>query len=391
MQMEKHCWAQIDLCALRNNFQRIKQVNGGNICAVVKADAYGHGDTVIAQTLEKEGAKAFAVSCLAEALRLRRAGVKAPILILGHTQPTQVKALLENDLIQTVYSHEYAFALDQALSALGTSSKLACHLKIDTGMGRIGFCVRSEQDIPAFLEEVRPCLTLPTLRFEGAFIHFAVADSTEPDDRVYTATQHRLFVQALEALKQEGFTFSTLHCCNSAASFMHPDWRMDWVRPGIILYGHQPSDQTRLEGLEPVLSFRTVVTQVKQLSAGQSVSYGPIFTAEKDTTVATRAAGYADGYPRQLSSCGVVSIHGVACPVVGRVCMDQMLVDVSAVPTVQRGDEATLFGAGAVQTVEEAAQLCDTIPYELLCRISRRVPRLYLNGSSPAFFTNYLE
>ncbi len=391
MQMEKHCWAQIDLCALRHNFQQIKQVNGGNICAVVKADAYGHGDTVIAQTLEQEGAAAFAVSCLAEAQRLRRAGVKAPILILGHTQPSQVRSLLENDLIQTVYSQEYAFALQDALSALEQPVSLACHLKIDTGMGRLGFCVRSEEDVPAFLVEAVPCLRLPNLHFEGAFIHFAVADSTLPQDRAYTATQHQLFLLALEALRKEGFTFPTLHCCNSAASFMHPDWRMNWIRPGIILYGHQPSDQTRLDGLQPVLSFRTVVTQVKQLSVGQSVSYGRIFTAQKPTTVATLAAGYADGYPRQLSGCGVVSIHGIACPVIGRVCMDQMLVDVSAVAQVQRGDEAILFGAGGAQTVEQAAALCDTIPYELLCRISRRVPRLYLNGDSPAFFTNYLE
>ncbi len=389
MSMEKHCWAEINLSALRHNFHLVQAANGGTVCAVVKADAYGHGDTVVAQTLEKEGAKAFAVSCLAEGLRLRRAGVSHPILILGHTQPSQAQLLIQNNLCQTVYSAEYAAALNEAANQIGQT--LHCHLKIDTGMGRLGFCVRSEQDIPRFMQEVVPCLCLSNLCFEGAFIHFAVADSIEPEDIAYTNKQHSLFLQAIGALKQQGFSFKIFHCCNSAASFLHPDWRMDWIRPGIILYGHQPSEQAQLEGLMPALSFRTVVTQVKQLFAGQSVSYGRIFTAKQTMTVATLAAGYADGYPRQLSECGVVSIHGVACPVIGRVCMDQMLVDVSAVPQVVRGDEAILFGAGGIQTVEQAAALCQTIPYELLCRISRRVPRLYVDGDSPAFFTNYLE
>ena len=389
MSMEKHCWAEVNLSALRHNFHLVQAASGGTICAVVKADAYGHGDTVVAQTLEKEGAKAFAVSCLAEGLRLRRAGISHPILILGHTQPSQAQLLIQNNLCQTVYSAEYAVALNQAAHQIGQT--LHCHLKLDTGMGRLGFCVRSEQDIPRFVQEVVPCLSLSNLCFEGAFIHFAVADSTEPEDITYTNQQHSLFLQAIDALKQQGFSFKILHCCNSASSFLHPDWCMDWIRPGIILYGHQPSEQAQLQGLMPALSFRTVVTQVKQLLAGQSVSYGRIFTAKQTITVATLAAGYADGYPRQLSECGVVSIHGVACPVIGRVCMDQMLVNVSAVPQVTRGDEAILFGAGGIQTVEQAAQLCQTIPYELLCRISRRVPRLYVDGDSPTFFTNYLE
>ena len=388
MQLEKHCWAEIDLGALRSNF-RLVQRKSSNICAVVKADAYGHGDTVIAQTLEQEGAKAFAVSCLAEGVRLRKAGIQVPILILGHTQPSQVSLLSQHFLLQTVYSSEYAAALNQA--ACKENISINCHLKIDTGMGRLGFCVRSLQDIPSFVQQASEGISLPHLNFEGAFIHFAVADSLEQEDVLYTETQHSLFLRALEALQQKGISFSTVHCCNSAATFLHPEWCMDWVRPGIILYGHQPSEQARLQGLVPVLSFRTVVTQVKELLAGQSVSYGRMFTASHPIRVATLAAGCADGYPRQLSGCGMVSIGGVACPVIGRVCMDQMLIDVSAVPDVQRGDEAILFGAGGVQTVEEAAQLCGSIPYELLCRISRRVPRLYRDGDSPTFFTNYLE
>lgn len=389
MQMEKHCWAEIDLQALRHNFHLVQQHSQSAVCAIVKADAYGHGDAVVAKVLQQEGATAFAVSCLAEGLRLRKAGITLPILILGHTQPSQVDVLIEYNLTQTVYCLEYAQALEKELAP--QSHTLSCHLKIDTGMGRLGFGFRKSSDLKEFVQQVAQTTALTHLSFEGAFVHFAVADSLQQEDISYTKLQHQLFLQAISALKQEGICFSILHCCNSAASFLYPHWKMDWIRPGIILYGHQPSAQARLKGLLPALSFRTVVTQVKQLSCGESVSYGRIFSAPHSMKVATLAAGYADGYPRQLSNGGVVTIHDKPCPVIGRVCMDQMLVDVSLVDNIQRGDEAILFGSGAVQSVEQAAQLCDTIPYELLCRISRRVPRLYHDGDQPAFFTNYLE
>lgn len=389
MEREKHCWAQVDLDAIRHNFQLVKKASGGNICAVVKADAYGHGDAAVARVLEAEGAFAFGVSCLAEALSLRRAGVSRPVLILGHTQPDHAALLAENHLWQTVYSAEYAQALSAAATAAGV--KVECHLKLDTGMGRLGFGLRCSEDLESCVAEVLPYLSLPGLAFTGVFMHFAVADSLDDGDIAYTHQQYRLFRLAVDRLEALGHSFQVVHCCNSAASFTHPEWKEDMVRPGIVLYGCQPSDDTTLPGLQPALSLRTVVTQVKALQPGQSVSYGRTFTAPHAMTVAVLAAGYADGYPRSLSGQGLVLIRGVACPVLGRVCMDQMMVDVSAASGVARGDEAVLFGAGGAQSTAQAAALCGTIPYELLCRVSRRVPRLYVQQGKTPFFANYLE
>lgn len=389
MQPEKHCWAQVDLDAIRHNFHLVQKASGGQICAVVKADAYGHGDAAVARALEAEGAYAFGVSCLAEALSLRRAGVSRPVLILGHTQPDHAALLAENRLWQTVYSAEYAAALSAAATAAGV--EVECHLKLDTGMGRLGFGLRCEEDLEACVAEVLPCLGLPGLAFTGAFMHFAAADSLDAGDMEYTQQQYRLFRLAVDRFAALGHPFQVVHCCNSAASFTHPEWKEDMVRPGIVLYGCQPSDDTVLPGLRPALSLRAVVTQVKALQAGQSVSYGRTFTAPHAMTVAVLAAGYADGYSRRLSGQGVVSIRGAACPVLGRVCMDQMMVDVSAADGVARGDEAVLFGAEGAQSVAQAAALCGTIPYELLCRVSRRVPRLYVQQGKASFFADYLE
>ena len=320
---EHHVWAEIDLDALRQNFRAVRQRAGEMpLCAVVKADSYGHGAVQCARALAEEGAAWLAVSCLAEALQLRRAGLTLPILVLGHVQPGQAGALIANDITVGCYAAEQAKALSDAARAAGGRVKI--HLKADTGMGRIGFTLRT--DFQKAVREMIAASRLPGLELTGLFQHFAVADADNAADRAYTDAQHALFVRAYEALKAAGCEPAILHCDNSAGVMLHPDWPAGlprarcMARPGIILYGYDPSDEVRFGLFRPVMKLKTVVSQVKELQPGQSTSYGRRFTAEKPTKVATLCAGYADGYPRLLScGQGIVEIHGKPCPVLGRV------------------------------------------------------------------------
>ena len=392
LEFEKHCWAEIDLDALQHNFALIQRTVGGPVCAVVKADAYGHGDVTVAQTLQAAGAAAFAVSCLAEARHLRRHGIDKPILILGYTDPAFAAALAQGNIIQCVFSAEYAAALSRAATAAGVT--VECHLKADTGMGRIGFALRSDFD--AALAQMAACYALPGLHIAGLFQHFAVADSVVPQNEAYTDEQHALFLRAADALRAMGHDPGALHCANSAAQMRHPEWRGAMTRAGIILYGLDPSGEVHIEGLRPVMTLKARVTHLKMLLPGQSVSYGRTFTAEKTMQVATVCVGYADGYPRILSGTqggGVMLLHGAAAPVVGRVCMDQTLVDVTGIPCTP-GDEITVFGpaaAGVADTADTIAAKTDTINYEIVCGIARRVPRVYLQHGTPTHIWNDLE
>lgn len=391
MEFEKHCWAEVDLDALLHNFRLVQNQVGGPVGAVVKADAYGHGDIAVAQTLEQAGAAAFAVSCLAEAHHLRRHGIAAPVLILGYTAPAFAARLAGSDITQAVFSPEYARALSQAATDAGV--EVQCHLKVDTGMGRIGFSVCGGEDsFETAVAGLEACYALPGLRITGIFQHFAVADSANPDDVAYTETQHGLFARTVERLQADGYATGTVHCANSAAQILRPAWRCDLTRAGIILYGLDPSDEVHLEGLHPVMTLKSVVTQVKPLAPGQSVSYGRTFCAETPMQVATVSVGYADGYPRLLSSGqGVMMVHGQPAPVLGRVCMDQALIDVTHIPDVKMGDEVTVFGPGAADTAESIARKTGTIPYEITCGIARRVPRVYLQNGAPVRIWNNLE
>ena len=378
---EKHCWAEIDLDALRANYEYIRRQVGGPVCAVVKADAYGHGAVAVARALEPAGVAGFAVSCLGEARHLRRHGITRPVMILGYTSPAFAADLANSHITQALFSHEYAVALSQAAVDAGVT--VDCHLKVDTGMGRIGFAVRS--GFEQALEEMERCYALPGLHITGVFQHFAVADSTEPDDESYTEEQHALFVRTLEALRAHGHDTGTTHCANSAAQLRHPEWRAGMTRAGIILYGLNPSPQVQFDAL---------ITQVKTLQGGQSVCYGRTYTAEAPRRVATVSVGYADGYPRLLSGSaggGVMTVHGKAAPVLGRVCMDQTVIDVTDIPEAAMGDEVTVFGPGGADTVDTIAQKAGTINYEVVCGISRRVPRLYMQGGQPVSIWNNLE
>ena len=379
---EKHVWAEIDLDALRANFRTVKQRAGSlPLCAVVKADSYGHGAVQCARVFAQEGASWLAVSCLAEALQLRRSGQTLPILILGHVEPEYASALIKQHITAACYSLPQAKALSAAAERAGGTVDI--HLKADTGMGRIGFALRTDFD-RAIAEMLEVC-TLPGLRMTGLFQHFAVADDTDAGNVAYTEEQYQLFLRAYRALKAAGQEPPLVHCDNSAGVMLHPDWPSSAVsvpcmaRPGIILYGFDPSDEVRFGLFRPVMKLKTVVSMVKVLQPGQSTSYGRRFTAERPTPVATLCTGYADGYPRQLScGKGIVEIHGTPCPVLGRVCMDQLMVDVTAVPDVQEGDEAILWGGTVSDSAEDIARKTDTISYEVLCGVSRRVPRIYL-------------
>ena len=368
--------------ALRHNFRAVK-VRAGDLplCAVVKADSYGHGAVQCARVFAQEGAAWLAVSCLTEAVQLRQDGQTLPILILGHVQPEYAQTLIHEDITVACYSTEQAQNLSAA--AVKAGGRVKIHLKADTGMGRIGFALRTDFD--AAIREMLAVCELPGLEMTGLFQHFSVADDTAEENVAYTAEQHALFVRAFHALKAAGREPQTVHCDNSAGVMLHPDWpeglprERCMARPGIILYGYDPSDEVRFGQFRPVMTLKTVVSMVKEMQPGQSASYGRRFTADKPTLVATLCTGYADGYPRQLScGKGIVEIHGKACPVLGRVCMDQMMVDVTGIPDIHEGDEAILWGGSVSDTAETIARKTDTISYEVLCGVSRRVPRVYL-------------
>ena len=390
MEFEKHCWALVDLDALAHNFRRIAaHAAPAKVCAVVKAGAYGHADGVVCKALQDAGAEWFAVSCLAEALHLRAGGVTGDILILGHTDPAFAARLMESDLTQAVFSGEYARALSDRAAAAG--GRVKAHLKVDTGMGRLGFDARRAEAVERCVEELAGCWQLPGLAVGGVFQHFAVADSHDAGDVAYTAGQHGRFLQVLAGLRARGLDTGLAHCCNSAALTEHPEWGMDLVRPGIILYGCDASDEVHFEGLRPVLRLMARVSQVKEIEAGQSVSYGRLYTARSPRRVATLCVGYADGYPRSLSGQGVCSIHGQSAPVIGRVCMDQLLVDVTGLENVKAGDEACVFGGAGCDTIEEVARKAGTIPYEVMCALALRVPRVYLRGGKAVALADYLN
>ena len=371
MDFLRKTWAEIDMSALRHNFKTVKAYAGDSrIMAVVKADAYGHSVKDIAPILSEEGVASFAVSNLSEALSLREYGISEPILILGYTPTEAVDLLYKNDIMQCVYSAEYAKLLSSAAVKQGVEIKI--HIKLDTGMGRIGFDCRSAE--LCGIDEAISAATLPNLKMRGIFTHFAVSDRTEKDEDGFTDEQYERYIKAIKSFEARGVDVGDCHCRNSAATLLDSDKRSDFCRPGIILYGLTPNPDLRLEGeLIPVMSFKTVVTMVKEIKNGDTVSYGRTFKAENKMKIATLAAGYADGYPRSLSNKGYVLIKGKKAPIVGRVCMDQFSVDVSDIENVNIGDEVLLFGKEL--PVEVLAELTGTINYEIVTGISVRVPR----------------
>ena len=365
-------WAEIDLDALVHNFDIIKKESAGaKLMAVVKADAYGHSARIVAPLLEQHGADAFAVSNIEEAITLRGCGITRPILILGYTPVSMAAQLYLNDISQCVYSPEYAAALSER--AVSDGVKIKVHIKLDTGMSRLGFDCRGEKLLG--IDEALTAAQLKGFIFEGIFTHFAVSDRTPDTEDGFTDKQYSRFCAAAERFKQAGLKPKYRHCCNSAAFCLDTGKHFDMCRPGIILYGLTPSSDLKLkEDFIPVMTVKSVVSMVKTIKKGDTVSYGRTFKAEKELKIATVTAGYADGYPRLLSNKGHVLINGKRANIIGRICMDQMSVDVSDIDNVKQGDEVILFGK--TLPVEELADMCDTINYEIICGISPRVPRI---------------
>lgn len=375
MEFFHRTWAEIDISALIHNFKTVKAKAGkAEIMAVVKANAYGHSVTDIAPVLERQGADRFAVSNLDEALQLRQAGITKPILILGYTPVDAVESLAQNNITQCVYCGDYAKKLSAA--AVKNNVTLKIHIKLDTGMSRLGFDCRNDE--LCGVKEAVKAARLAGFCFEGVFTHFAVSDRTPCTEDGFTDLQFSRFKRAIEYFEAQGLKPKICHCCNSAANLLDTDKHLDCVRPGIILYGLSPNADLELkEDLTPVMTLKSVVSMVKEIAAGDTVNYGRTYKAEKTTKIATVAAGYADGYPRLLSNKAYVLIKGKKAPVIGRVCMDQLSVDVSDIPDIAVGDEVILFGK--CLPVETLAEICGTINYEIICNISPRVPRILVN------------
>ncbi len=359
-------WAEVDLSAIAENFYTVRAKVGAEVrvMAIVKADAYGHGVERVAPLLAELGADQFAVSCLQEAVELRNFGIKQPILILGYTDPDYYPYLFKYDLIQTVFDGELAALLSEAAVKAGAKAKVHC--AVDTGMGRIGFDGFAPE---AAAEAILAVSRLPGIQAEGIFTHFSVADTD--GEEAYTEGQFERFMAVCNLLEQQGLCLLR-HAANSAGTFLDARYHLDMVRAGIVLYGLEPGG--RENPFKPAMVMKSAVSFVKDLPKGRSISYGRRFKSSAPMRVATISAGYADGYPRNLSGLGYVMIHGKRAKILGSVCMDQMMVDVTDIPC-KAGDEAVLMG-GAIP-YDTIAEELGTIHYELICGIGKRVPRIY--------------
>ncbi len=373
----KRAWAEISLSALEHNIKEISALLSENtsIMAVIKADAYGHGEGDILKKLHECGIKYFAVSNLDEALSVRTHCPDGEILILGYTPPECAAELEENNIIQGVLSLDYAKELNEK-----SHKSIRCHVKIDTGMGRIGLKFASPEECA---EEVEKINALENLNVEGIYTHFAVADTPDNDSNEYTQKQTEFIINVFETLKNNGINLEHLHFLNSAGLCHHNNSNSTLARAGIIMYGLHPNYPVEVPiDIIPVMSLKAVVSQVKELNCGDSVSYGRTYRANSEKVkAATITVGYADGYSRLLSGKAEVLVRGKRCPVIGRICMDQLVLDVSAVSDIKEGDIVTLIGKDANEkiTADELAALYGTIGYEVVCGISKRVPRIYVN------------
>ncbi len=384
-QEHRPAWAEINLDNLENNIKEIRRVSKSkDIIAVIKADGYGHGALEIADTLLLNGATRIAVAILAEAVELREGGITCPIMILGYTQPQGAETLIKYDIEQMVTSYDAALELSNRAVILNKRAKL--HIKLDTGMGRIGFLPNTQS-----VEEVYKISMLPNIELVGLFSHFSSADEK---DKGYTEKQLNRFKWFNEELNKRGVFIPILHTANSAAIIDLPEAHFDAVRPGIILYGYYPSREVMLKkiSLKPVMTLKANVVHVKTLNTGEAVSYGRKFITQKETVIATLPIGYADGYSRLLIGKAKVIYKGKLLPVVGRICMDQCMIDASEAPDIKVGDEVILMGeeGGVKFNADDIAEALGTINYEVTCMISKRVPRVYLKDNKVVKIRNYI-
>ena len=385
-------WAEVDLDAIARNASLIRRRvrRSAEICAVVKADSYGHGVERVVPVLLKNGATRLAVSMLDEGIQLRGSGIDVPILILGYTDPRRAPEIIAHRLTQTVYSLDLARALSQAAVDLGQDARI--HIKVDTGMGRVGFLAGYEA-----IKAITAIAQLPRIVIEGMFTHFATAD--EPDDS-YVWQQFEQFMGISRELDRIGLSIPIKHVCNSAATMRFPAMHLDMVRPGLILYGMVPPGcPDAYTDLQPAMTLKSNLVLVKHVPPDTSISYGRLFTTERNSVIGTIPIGYADGYSRRLTHRASVLVRGQRAPVVGRICMDTCMADLSDLldaNAAKTGDEVVLFGyqrfngQTATIPVDEMAEWLDTINYEVTCLIGKRVPRVYFKDGALEHISNYL-
>lgn len=372
MKSYRPTWAEVDLGAIRYNFLQIKKLidKTTKVLAAVKANAYGHGVLEVCDVLVKTGLDYIGVATTDEALYLRKNGFKIPILMLSSILTGEIEPIIKNNITQTVADIQLAFAIDRCAARLKKSAKI--HIKIDTGMGRIGIWHEEA------LHFIRRLIRLKNLEIEGIFSHFPSAD----EDELMTRQQIKDFSYLIDKLEKIGIYIKYKHMANSIAIVDYKDSHMNLVRPGIMIYGlyPKPGDHHRKISLRPALSLKSRIVFIKDVPPGRKISYGGTYTTTRHTRVATIPIGYADGFSRQLSNKGSVLIRGRRAPIIGRVCMDQIMVDTGDIPGAMVGDEAVLIGRQRQESIaiEEIARLCDTIPYEVACWFDSRVPRIYI-------------
>lgn len=369
-------YAEINLGAAKRNLSALKAFLDSDCtkpACVIKADGYGHGDAELMKLYQKNGVDFFCVSNISEAMHLRKNGCTGDILILSWTDPKDTYILSENNLTGTVVSLENAAEISRC-----AKGKVRVHIKLDTGMNRVG--IRAD-DTEKCAKEIAEIASMPNICVEGVFTHFAVADSLDEENVRFTEEQKRRFFSAAESAEKLGVKLVHKHCLNSAGAIFHYDSRSTLARFGIVLYGLKPDYALDLPvKLEPVMQLKSVISQVKTIHSGDAVSYGRTYTADSDRVIATIPCGYADGYPRLLSGRNEVLVNGKRAKGIGRICMDQMMVDVTGIDGVSAGDEVTLIGRdeSEIITADDLAEIYGTIGYELVCGISKRVPRVYV-------------
>ena len=359
MEKQKRTWVEVDLNAIEENLKLVKHP----ICCVVKGNAYGHGLVQVSKLFEKNNVKYLAVATIEEGIKLRKSGIRLPILILGYTSPQCAKELHDYNLTQTVYSLEYASELHKNCAKNKYIIKI--HIKIDTGMGRLGFQCKSEKNE---LEEAIKVVKMSSFIVEGLFMHFSISEDNKDK---YNQFQKDNFDYAINFFKENNVNFDIIHCANSAAIINFPNYYYDMVRAGIILYGYNPTN-TKLYSLKRALKLYSIVTNVKMIHKGDYVSYDKTYCADENTYIATISIGYADGYFRSNQG-NFVYIKGKRYPIVGRICMDQMMIKCD--DSIELGDIVEIYGDNI--TIEDVAKYNNTIPYEILCAIGERVPRVY--------------
>ena len=386
----KRTWAEISLDNLNHNYHALREKlpSECRFLGVVKADAYGHGAVPVSRHLKELGAEFLAVSNFEEATQLRCNGIRGPILILGYTPVKYAEDLAKMGIRQEVHSLEYARTLNERLK--GLHRRLRVHIKLDTGMSRLGFFAYDHEQT---VEELKEVARMDNLLIEGVFTHFPVADSVDGADENFTRTQFERFTSMLITLQGVGIKPEIRHCCNSGASILYPEYAMDMIRPGIATYGVLPSGDLRgrIE-LKPVMSLRSTIFQIRDFEPNITVSYGRTYTTRDPERIAVVGIGYADGLSRSFSNNISFLLHGKRVPQVGRICMDMCMIDISKVPEAQVNDVVTVFGedGGDEIEVESLSNRLNTIPYEILCGINKRIPRIYLDGEDQTEILQYI-